>query len=340
MNSTATAYPASLIQTCLALRPGNARALVAGLGTKSLVDFFERSSVRNRFVAEHVSEGRPARIVDALCHAGFGKSFGIHVANCNVLKLPNDAGREFVVEVSPGVGYAGVKVGRVPLLSSPLSGRKLDFQGLKVARIVDLLAGRERGEILKAQVDADTGADRLQCSFCNLDGNVQKPIPPRITGEVAAVLDLPFRERTGVEYSVGVSGEPECIPMALDVAAFNGNPAKGFSASITQIRTLVLKPRCGVPVTNLINGSGKNAQFLAASGSQVSQVKTAEPFAIPPNRLSLPVVAIVPNEVDGSRLPVQFAGKRFHAVAVDQDHEAILLERRFNTSAILNRIKA
>jgi hypothetical protein len=79
--ATLRTYPASYSEVCDTFRPRLACAKRTDSGGERFIDFLVPGSVRKRFVAEHVSEGRPARIENGLRHAGFGESGGIHIAD-------------------------------------------------------------------------------------------------------------------------------------------------------------------------------------------------------------------------------------------------------------------
>ena len=78
--SAAGAHPSALIQARTPLRAGDHATCVAGLAREGLVNHLERCPVRNRLIAEHVSEGRPAGIKYRLRHAGLGKPGRVYVA--------------------------------------------------------------------------------------------------------------------------------------------------------------------------------------------------------------------------------------------------------------------
>src|ERR1700681_1475263 len=95
---TLRTYPASYSELCDTFRPRLACARRTDSGRERFIDFLVPSPVRSRFVAEHVSEGRPACIEHGLRQAGLGESGGIHIADRDVVELSNDAGRAFVVK--------------------------------------------------------------------------------------------------------------------------------------------------------------------------------------------------------------------------------------------------
>src|SRR3984893_11289598 len=123
-DTTLRTYPASYSELCDTFRPRFASAKRTVSGRARFIDFLVPGPARKRFVAEHVSEGRPARIKHGLRHAGFGESGGVHIADRDVIEVSNDTGRELVVKVTACMGDARVKVGLLTPFVSPLRGCK------------------------------------------------------------------------------------------------------------------------------------------------------------------------------------------------------------------------
>src|ERR1700692_3148875 len=121
-NTTLSTYPASYSEVCDTFRPRIACARRTDSGRERFIDFLVPSPVRNRFVAEHASEGRPAGIKDGLRQAGLGESGGVHIADRNIVELSNDAGRELVVKVTAGVGDTRINVRRLTPFAGALHG--------------------------------------------------------------------------------------------------------------------------------------------------------------------------------------------------------------------------
>jgi hypothetical protein len=91
-DATLSTYPASYSEVCDTFRPRLAGARRTDSGRERFIHFLIPSPVRRRFIAEHVSEGRPACIKNRLRQAGLGESGGIHIADRDVIELSNDAG--------------------------------------------------------------------------------------------------------------------------------------------------------------------------------------------------------------------------------------------------------
>ncbi|XHO61572.1 hypothetical protein BCC0191_004693 [Burkholderia ambifaria] len=168
-DTTAIAGPLSHSQSRDTFRPRRAvfrSARRTGLGRTAFVDFLERGPVRHRLVTELVSEGRPGCVVDALRHPGSGEFGGRYVADHDVIEPPHQIERELMLEIGTGIRDLGVQLRDMPLvLSRPLRFRQLFRRSSTELVIGQLLAGRKCDEVFQAEIDADTGADRI-CRLC------------------------------------------------------------------------------------------------------------------------------------------------------------------------------
>jgi hypothetical protein len=166
-----------------------------------------------------------------------------------------------------------------------------------------------------------------------LRDDVQEPMPARITGKVRAVLDLAFGERAGVKHPEGVSRKTERVPLALQISALQGHPAQGAPAPPAQERTVSLPARLGVLLADGVDGARMQAELLAAPRSQAIQIKAARPVFVPLQRLKLSVVAEIPDEIAGARLPAEESGQRLDAVSVHQQHRRKLMPSQTTDNA-------
>jgi len=321
-SATFATSPKSLIQVgpTFWTAVGDSSAARARLRGKSFIHLLKPSPVRNRFVAEHVSEGRPASIKNRLRHAGFGESGRVHVAHGDVIKLSDDARGELMVEIAPRIGNAGVNIGSLALLSGALRNCEPFLKFVEMARVGDLLARGHGGEVLQSEINTDALYGLAAISLCNLNDDVEKPIAATVSGKVRAVLDLAFRQGAAVEHAEGITGKAEGITFALQVATPNWNPSKGLFATITKVRLFVLASRLCIPQANLSNCVCIQTKFFAAPCGQVAKVKSSQPFSVPSQSILLSVIAIVPDKVDRTRLLIQQAVQRLHAVTIDKDH--------------------
>jgi hypothetical protein len=105
MYATATtAPPCSYSQ---AFQPARAAARMArrtGYGKKRFGHFFELRPVRNRFIAELVSEGQPRCVIDAFRHLGFGVNRAAHTN----LGMPPCGGAPYLLGLKPEVSRSKI----------------------------------------------------------------------------------------------------------------------------------------------------------------------------------------------------------------------------------------
>lgn len=303
---------------------GNDPAARTRLGCETLIHFFVPRAIRNRLVREHSSEGTPACIVDGLRYAGFSESLAVHVANSDVIKLPSNAGRELVQMVRPGVFDTGVDVCGLPPLTSPLSAPKRFLKLNEVAWIADDLTGRKYSQIFEPQVDTDAGVERARLSVLHFDGDIQEPVTPRVLRKTAAVFNLAFWQRSGIEDAECISAESKGIPIALQIAARNRHPAEGLFSAPTEKRSFELLSAFCVLLASLCDRICKQPEFFATARRQVVKVKSARPLLTPLQSLLLHIVAVVPDVINRTGLRIEQPVQRFDAVSIDLNHEAIL----------------
>jgi hypothetical protein len=323
-DTTVTTGPLSYSQSRDTFRPRRAvfrSARRTGLGRTAFVDFLERGSVRDRFIAELVPEGRPGCVVDALRHPGSGEFDRRHVADRDVIEAPHQIERELVLEIGTGIRDLCVQLRDMSLvLSCSLRFRQLFCRASAEPVIRQFFSGRKRGEVFQAEIDADTGADRADLHIGHLDHDVEKPVAARILRKIGPVLDLAFGKRSTVEHAEGVAGKAKRFAFALQVSALQRHPAQRFHAGIAQVRPTVPTARLRVLLARRVDRAGMDAERLAAAGRQHVQIKTRRPFLIPLERVLLRVVAEVPDVVHRTALLVEQSIERFHAVAIDKDH--------------------
>ena len=312
--------PAALIKFRTTLRSGEHAAYVADLSTPSFVDFFNRCPVRNRFVLELVSKGRPRSIVDALCHRGFGERLGIDVAHGDVIEFGDQTGRQLVQKIAPSVADLSVDIDGLPFLPGPLNKTEPRFERAIKARSFDFLPGAERGEILEAQIDANAGLDGARLYLGNLDHDVQEPMATRVTRKIRAVLDLAVGQRAAVEHPERVAGKTKGVTRPLQVPALERNPTKGSATAPAQKRSLELGARLGVLLADGVDRARVQVKLFAAPGGQYIQLEAAGPLFAPTQRMLLRLSTKVPDEVCRSGLFVQKPIQRLDSVAINLDH--------------------
>lgn len=317
------ARPSPYSKLCDTFRPrrrqGAARR--TDLGCKSFVNFLERSAERNRFIAEHVTEGRPTRIKNGLRHVGLGESGRVHVSHGDVIKLPNDAGREFVQMVTASVGDASVTLCRLPSLSSTLSIGELLCHPGDVTGVCYRLTIGQHGQAFQAQVNANTGCDWPSRLLEHVNDDVQEPVATRILREVSSVPNLcSLRQWAGIKDAKHKLSNAIPAGVAMNVAPLDRNPAERTLAAPSQKRSPMLATRGGVLVANRVDRRGEKAKHLTGTGRQVGQIKAGRPFLVPLQSLTLNIVAVVPDEVHGPSHAVEFASEVLDAIPIGQDH--------------------
>lgn len=332
LNATLSAYPLPYSERAHTFRTiaGNRPATRTRLGSVLLVHFLEHRAFSNGFVRKLISEGRPAGIKNGFRHAGFGESFGTNVADCNIFKLSNDAGRELVMKVTPRISDAGMDVCGQALFVRSLCLRQLFRKLAEVTWILDLLPSGQRGKVLQAQVDANAGFNVSRGRICNLNNNVEEPVAAPVAGEIRAVLYLSLWQRAGVEYAKYVASESEGVSLSLQAAAFQRHPSKGLLAAIAKVRSLELTPGFRVLLAHGVDRAGQDAKFLAASCGETVQVKSGRPSLTPLECMFLRIVAVIPDEVTCARPLVQQAAQGFHAVTVHKNHVEIISKKPDN----------
>ncbi|XVN73012.1 hypothetical protein AAEX37_00064 [Oligella sp. MSHR50489EDL] len=336
MDRTAiTANPLSYSQTCDTFRPrlGQCAASRAGLGGKRLIHFFVPCAIRNRLVRKHRFEGMPGCVVNAFRHPGFGEFSAADVANSDVIESPHDVRADLVQEVLPSVGDLGVDFRCQSLLSGALRLRQFFFKLPETPGMLDLLASGQRSQIGKPQVDADATHRLPHLDSRNLDHDVQEPIASPVLAEAGAILDLAFRQGSGIEHAERVASEAESIAMAFQIPALERHPAKRTLAPVAKERAIELLARLCVLLAHGVDRAGVDAKFLAAASGQDVQIKPGGPSLAPLERVFLRVIAEVPDEIYRPRLLVQQAVQRLYAVAVN-----LRTHRRFRYSSMARRM--
>lgn len=319
MHTTAfTTNPSALIQTCLTFRSGNASALVAGLGSKTFVNFLKHRAMLNSLVREYFSEGRPAGIHNGFRHAGFSKFCRIDIANGDVIELSNNAGGEFVVEVMPRIRDTGMNIHGLTLLSCPLRLCQLFLKFAEVARVFNLFASGKRSKVFQAQVNADAGLSAAHRRVRNVNHDVQEPIAAPVPGEVCAISNLSIGEWATVEDSKGVAIEPKSIAFTVQIPSAQRNPSKRPFPAIAEVRSATLNARFRVLQAYFAYGAGVQPKFFTASTRQIGQGKSAWPLLIPLEGVLLAIVTKIPDVVNRSGLLVQQSVQVLHTVSIDQ----------------------
>src|SRR5690242_1689451 len=190
MGCSAVTHPAPYSETCDTFRAADRSAVRTGSGSPFLIDLFERRAGRNRLVAQLVSQGRPARVSCGIRHAGSGDAGRVHIAHGDKVKVADKPRRQVMQEVTSRIDDARVNVRSLPFLSGALRLGKLTGEPLKIARVLNLLAGRKGRQILQAEVDSNRTLNRSRFGFRNLDAEIDVPSPARVLAKTGAITQL------------------------------------------------------------------------------------------------------------------------------------------------------
>lgn len=328
-----TASPHSYSEVCDTARPriGYGATMRADLGSETFVHFFKPGAMLNSLVRQLGAKGRPANIVDRLRHAGSGERTGIDVADHDVIEGCDDGAGTGMQVVQPLVGDLGMDGLDTPLLARTLRhGQRRLGVAVEMGR-GDGAAVAQGGQFLQAQVDADATRWRTGRSGLNFDDNIEIPVAAPITRKIRAIKNFSFGQRPGMEHAKRVAGEPEGIAFALQFPSLQRHPRQGFPAAITQVGTVRQRTGLGIPLTDIVHRAGMQSKLLTASRRQLDQVESRMPASAETQGILLPVVAVVPDKIDGPRLPVQQASQRFDAVSVDQFHVCLTSTERISS---------
>ncbi|SFR30045.1 hypothetical protein SAMN04488564_12634 [Lentzea waywayandensis] len=246
VDRSATAGPSTYVQRHVARRNTADRAQLGG--RKPAIDHDHPPSVPSRFVFQHVPELTPARVTDGASEA----TVADHVRHREVfdhkrLILTHESSGDLVKMVGTPVGDPGVDtaeletsfgpVGAADLLSTQdsLGSCQPDPLAAPVPGIGDLLPGRERQEMLKADVNAHDrvrGRQRSHAGVVTQQGN--EPTSGSISRHGDCRGHRTFRQRSG----------------PADVQRFGHLRQRQHTSAPTETRTCVLGARSR-PLTRL-----------------------------------------------------------------------------------------
>ena len=323
MYSTAiTAYPFSYSKVGPTFRTAGGIAPTARtyLGCESFTDFFIPRAFSNGFVREHCSEARPRCIKDRLCHLGFGKSCGINITNRDVIKLPDDASREFVQVIPARIRDLGVDRFHEPFFVRSLGFPKFCFKFSVVSFIVDFLTRGKGSEVFQTKINTKTLDWLTDNLFLNIDHDIQKPVTAPVLAEIGSILDLTHRKSARIEYSESVSSKSESVSFPKKITSFERNPSERFFSAPTKVWLFMLASGFCVLLTNRVDRAGVDTKFLGCAARKFVQVKAGGPLLAPLEGLFLHIVAIIPDKINRSGLLVEQTSKRFYAVTVNLNH--------------------
>lgn len=320
--SAIAALPHSYFQTLSAFRAADASAVRTGLRAVPFVGLNVLSPVRNRFVAEHVAEHRPAGIAYGATRKRTLHGLAVHVTDDDPSKLAHEADRLLVQMMAARVRDLRRDSPCPAFLARSLRPGESRSAPIKMARVGDLGAIGERRKIFQTKIHADRTSAAVH-GFRHLAREVEIPPAAGILAEAAGTdvcrnwATKPQAVRAA-EHANAVSGR-----MDYFIAVRERNPSKRPPATPARASSYGLT--CAhEQAARFRNGFRWNAKFFATTGRQLHQVVGRRPTPVPLPRMFLHVAAIVPDEIDGPRHARQTAlsGPRFDAIAVGQNHTA------------------
>nr|WP_297505637.1 hypothetical protein [Ferrovum sp.] len=338
MYSTAiTAYPFSYSKVRPTFRTavGVAPAARTDLGRESFIDFLIPRAFSNGFVREHCSESRPGCVQYGLGQPGLGQSRGIDVSHRDVIEFFDNTIRKFMQRISARIRDFCVNCFYQPFFVGALGFAKFGLQFSVMPFIGNFFSRGESGKILEPKIDPDSLFRGFRLFGRGIDHDVQKPVASPVTTEICTVLDFPVREWSGIKYPESVSGKSKGVSFAVQMAAFERNPSKGFFTAPTKERTIELFSGFCILFANRIDGAGMNIEFGRRTGGQFVEIKPGWPFLAPFKRLFLNIVAVVPDKIHCSGLAVEQSSERFDTIAIDKDHFCL-----FSQSSTARRINS
>jgi hypothetical protein len=306
---TASPFPYSKVCDTFRPRIGQSATIRADLGGETFVHFLEPHAMLNSLVHELRSERRPTGIKNRLCHTGSGQCCGVDVANDNIIEPAHKSGRALVQKISPTIGDFIVDRLDPSRFVRTLRYRQFGFGVAVNARRCDLIAVRQRGKIPQAQINANTTYWHPRHRLHNFQNDVQVPVASAVPGKIGSIRDFPVGQRARVKDAKGITRKSESVTLPFQFTPLQRNPAQRFTTPEAQIRPTRLATRFGILLADVINRPRMQTQFFATAGRESNQVKTRVPPAMETQSIFLPVIAVVPYEIDCPRLPIQQAGK-------------------------------
>jgi len=328
LTATSRTNPVSYSKACDTFRPrvGQCAAIRADLGGKTFIHFFKPCAMLNSLVRQLIPEGRPTCIEYRLCHVGFSQSGGIDVAYRNIVKLLNDAMREFVVKIISSIRRSRLYRLDATFLSRSLCNRKRLFCAAIDALRFDLFTRGQNSEVFQTEINPDTtdGLPRSDGNCRHVNDDIEKPVASSVLREVRAVLNLAFRQGAAIEDTKRMTSKTKRVALPFQFTTFQWHPTQMFLATVAQVGSFLLGSRFSVLLTNRVHGAGVQTQVLATALCQFIQVKAGVPAPSKTQSVFLPIVAIIPDEVTCSGLPVKQSCQGLDAVTIDKNHTVII----------------
>jgi hypothetical protein len=266
-----------------------------GLGTPSFVGFDKHRLPSGKFVSQHGSERRPARVQDGFRHLGFGKLGGVHIADNDCLVLPRNLGGLHVKMVTPRVCDFGVDGFSSLHIPRALGGGKSGFILPVVTHGRNSVAVAERSQFFQAQINADLSAPgRETVLHFACEGHI--PTPARVLDKSAG-FNITLN-RTAVPIAVGTLQVGYCTIAQLHSTWNDCYPAqRAFrpEAGAEPWTNPVLVARLHKLPNSLCHRVAVQAEHRTASNGELHQIEGAQPLGTPPLRLPLCSYAEIPD---------------------------------------------
>lgn len=315
-----TTLPLSYHQSLSAFWTADASAIGTGLGGIGFIDFQIRRPVRNRFVAEHVSESRPARVIHGLGHLGFREAGRVNVPYRDEIEVADQPRTELVQEISAPVRDLRMDAPRRLRFASLLGRRQPRFVRAVVLGGLYFLARAERRQRLQAKVKADA-AIRFASSDRNGQDDVYIPVAKRVPREGPAVQYAGRVWNWPRQPEAYLSGRKENFAVTPNyIFSAKRHPSEILSPAITQLLFFMLAQRSNVAGAYCVDRGGRNSKLFGGSGCNFMQIVAGRPCPTPFHRVPLHIVAVVPDEIHRPRHAVEHGCVLvLHAVAVGED---------------------
>lgn len=271
------ADPLSYSKTLQSLRAGEASALTTGLGSVSLVGFDIHRLPSGSFVPQHISEHRPARILNGFRHPSFGELGGIHIANDDQAIRVSQALAGDVEMMAPSVSDLGMDRLDAMLISGALSLANGVFISAIVLQSWDFDSVAACGERLEAEINSDLSAASLQ-TVCDLTLKADIPSATRVLNEATSLelaINVPVlpKSETALEVDYSITVNANC---ARD-ERYPSKSASGPEAGAEAWTAAMSVARCGKLATGSLNGVAMNPKIGGNANAQIYQVESTRP---------------------------------------------------------------
>lgn len=324
------ASPLPHSKTCDTFWASDASAFGAGLGREAFVGDFERGSVPQGLVAEHISEHRPAGIKRGLCHPRLGQTGRAHITDDDASVLAHDPRGLLMQEMPPAISHLGMDGRCTAFLAAPFRQRQVLFVSPIEGGRLDLPAIAECGEVVKSKIDPD-GRAKLGNCLGDLDLDIEIPASARILGE-ARSFDLGvIRKAPRIPNPILATEQDDQAAIFVDpkgACGIEGYPAKISFLARSPCRTAPLRVSHADKLPRYRSERvAMQAEFRAGASHQLDKIEARRPSCecagMPPAlRVSLSSHAEIPSKIHRSSHAPQMlgAGPVFDTVAVGENH--------------------